>query len=237
MALGLLAGAAGPGRPRPRRTPGARRHTGPSGARPAPDVGGRASRDVGGLALRRAGRRHTRVLSSTDKQGRTGAMTFVKVGHQIVQRGQAVILEEQDIVYRAAAAPAAQEPSLASAAARRCGAGTDEWDVEVSPSLSSLLRADLQRPPHPLRPGLLPRRRRLSGSVGARAAAGHPHGRGRPAARSRHERAGAVRLSPAVPTVRPPRARGVSDPDRRGLVTQARDRSGRQTATGTVRTG
>ena len=47
----------------------------------------------------------TRVLSMTSKVGRTGALMFVVVGHQIVQRDQVVVDEEQDVVYREPTSP------------------------------------------------------------------------------------------------------------------------------------
>ncbi len=105
-------------------------------------AGGRVT-TFGPLRCDEPATRHTGVLSSTDKQGRTGAMTFVKVGHEISQRGQVVIREEQDIVYRAAAAPAAlaadepgappAEPELEVGDA--LPVGPDEWAVEVSPTV------------------------------------------------------------------------------------------------------
>ena len=76
-------------------------------APPAPGLrrmwaGGRV-RASGVLRCGEPATRLTRVLSMTDKVGRTGPMTFVVVGHQIVQRDQVVVDEEQDIVYRAPA--------------------------------------------------------------------------------------------------------------------------------------
>ncbi|MGV1008062.1 MAG: FAS1-like dehydratase domain-containing protein [Dermatophilaceae bacterium] len=82
--------------------------------------------------------RHTRVLNSTDKQGRTGPMTFVKIGHEIMQRGRVVISEEQDIVYRAAApADGAPAPAGDSDAESVDPAPTapGDWEVDVSPTL------------------------------------------------------------------------------------------------------
>src|ERR1700689_172565 len=75
---------------------------------PAPGLrrmwaGGRV-RASGVLRCGEPATRLTRVLSMTGKVGRTGPMTFVVVGHQIVQRDQGVVDGEQDIVYREAAA-------------------------------------------------------------------------------------------------------------------------------------
>jgi 3-methylfumaryl-CoA hydratase len=71
------------------------------------------------------------VLSVQDKPGRSGPLTFVTVGHEIVQHGRAVIEEQQDIVYRQAAAqpssPPPDNPAMPAAA--------DEWAIDVSPTL------------------------------------------------------------------------------------------------------
>ena len=50
--------------------------------------------------------RRTSVLTVTEKEGRSGKLTFVTVGHQVSQGGVVVISEEQDIVYREEAVPA-----------------------------------------------------------------------------------------------------------------------------------
>lgn len=49
--------------------------------------------------------RVTEILSETDKTGRSGRMRFVTLRHRLSVDGQAVIEEEQDIVYREASAP------------------------------------------------------------------------------------------------------------------------------------
>jgi 3-methylfumaryl-CoA hydratase len=67
----------------------------------------------------------TRVLSMTDKVGRTGPMKFVVVGHQIVQRDQVVVDEEQDVVYR--------EADTAAASAGGVAGGSPAPDVPVVP--------------------------------------------------------------------------------------------------------
>ena len=81
----------------------------------------------------------TRVLSMTGKVGRTGPMTFVVVGHQIVQRDQVVVDEEQDIVYREAGTAAGPAGGLADgsdgADAPVVPAGAGEWEIPVSPTL------------------------------------------------------------------------------------------------------
>lgn len=54
---------------------------------------------VGQTATRRSAVRHT-----VRKPGRSGVLTFVTVGHEIVQDGRTVVDDEQDIVYLAPAA-------------------------------------------------------------------------------------------------------------------------------------
>lgn len=51
--------------------------------------------------------RNTQILSETDKTGRSGAMRFVTLEHRVLHDGDAAIIEEQDVVYREAAAPGA----------------------------------------------------------------------------------------------------------------------------------
>jgi 3-methylfumaryl-CoA hydratase len=103
-----------------------------------------ASGTVTGLGPLRCGRsasRRTQVLGSQDKEGRSGRMTFVTVGHEIVQDGVVVIREEQNIVYRDAAPPAG---GVADAASRATSGmpeqpavpiGPDEWEVLIDPTL------------------------------------------------------------------------------------------------------
>ena len=107
-------------------------------APPAPGLrrmwaGGRV-RASGVLRCGEPATRLTRVLSTTAKVGRTGPMTFVVVGHQIVQRDQVVVDEEQDIVYRqpvgAGAASATDEAEAAVVPA-----GDGEREIPVSPTL------------------------------------------------------------------------------------------------------
>lgn len=111
-------------------------------APPAPGLrrmwaGGRV-RASGVLRCGEPATRLTRVLSMTDKVGRTGPMTFVVVGHQIVQRDQVVVDEEQDIVYRA---PVSAGGAGGSAGAASLGegavvpAGDGEREVPISPTL------------------------------------------------------------------------------------------------------
>jgi 3-methylfumaryl-CoA hydratase len=75
--------------------------------------------------------RRTTVLSTQTKQGRSGTLTFLAVGHQIYQHGHVVVDERQDLVYRDAAA----SMSTGSDPDADVPAAPDEWSVDVSPSL------------------------------------------------------------------------------------------------------
>jgi 3-methylfumaryl-CoA hydratase len=68
-------------------------------------AGGRLRVD-GPLRVGEVATRSSRVVSTVDKPGRTGLLTFVTVAHEISQRDQVVVVDEQDLVYRdATAAP------------------------------------------------------------------------------------------------------------------------------------
>src|ERR1700749_196039 len=68
-------------------------------------AGGRV-RTSGPLRCGEPATKRTRVLAGTEKQGRSGRLTFVTVGVQVLQNGAVVVDEEQDIVYRNEAAAA-----------------------------------------------------------------------------------------------------------------------------------
>ena len=76
------------------------------------------------------------VMSVTEKQGRTGPLTFVTVGHQIAQDDGLVVYEEQEIVYRETSS-AAQPPAAPAQPDEgpMMPAGDGEWEIEVSPTL------------------------------------------------------------------------------------------------------
>ncbi len=65
-------------------------------------AGGRV-RWSGPLRCGEVATRRSTVAAAVEKQGRSGAFTLVTVQHQISQRGQVLIDEEQDILYRDAA--------------------------------------------------------------------------------------------------------------------------------------
>ncbi|RSN26042.1 mesaconyl-C4 CoA hydratase [Amycolatopsis sp. WAC 01416] len=93
-------------------------------------AGGRV-RTLGRLRCGLSATRHTEVLSVREKQGRTGRLTFVVTGHKIVQDGEVVVEEEQDIVYR----DAASRPVEVATGEPEVSAAEDEWAIDVSPTL------------------------------------------------------------------------------------------------------
>ncbi len=94
-------------------------------------AGGRV-RARGPLRCGEPATKRTRVLSVTEKNGRSGRLSFVTAGHQVVQRGEAVIDEEQDIVYRAAAGPRAPAPAAADPGPG-VPAADGEREIAISP--------------------------------------------------------------------------------------------------------
>jgi 3-methylfumaryl-CoA hydratase len=94
-------------------------------------AGGRVTR-LGPLIVGREATRRTEVVSSFDKQGRTGRLTFAVVRHTIAQDGEVKVVEEQDVVYRDAALPGA--PAEA-AAVTPVPPGDGEWSLPVDPVL------------------------------------------------------------------------------------------------------
>jgi 3-methylfumaryl-CoA hydratase len=108
------------------------------GSIPAPPEPGRRRMFAGGrvrsLAPLRCGEpatHRTEVLSTQEKHGRSGRLTFVTVGQQIIQGGQAVIDERQDIVYRDMAdTPVEPEPEAVTQPP-----DDSEWSIDVTPTL------------------------------------------------------------------------------------------------------
>jgi len=100
-------------------------------------AGGRV-RTSGALRCEGPATKRSTVLSVTEKQGRTGHLTFVTAGHQITQDGRVVVDEEQDIVYRDAVAPTGATASPSPEPADEgeiVPAGDGEREIEISPSL------------------------------------------------------------------------------------------------------
>lgn len=106
------------------------------GTVPAPPGPGRRRMWAGGRVTTRGplrcgerATRHSTVLSVTEKQGRTGALTFVVARHRIVQHGRPVVDEEQDIVYREAV------PLTLPDDGPVVPPEDGEWSIEVTPPL------------------------------------------------------------------------------------------------------
>jgi len=116
------------------------------GTLPAPPGPGRRRMWAGGrvhaLGSLRCGEpatKRTRVLAVTEKRGRSGRLTFVTVGVQVRQDGALVVDEEQDIVYRDAATATAPDPEPGARAAAAPPAevppGPGERAIEISPTV------------------------------------------------------------------------------------------------------
>lgn len=80
----------------------------PTSGIPAPPGPGRLRMFAGGrisehvpLRFGAVATRTSQVVSSTEKQGRSGPLTFVTVRHTIEQDGRVALVDENDIVYRA----------------------------------------------------------------------------------------------------------------------------------------
>jgi 3-methylfumaryl-CoA hydratase len=81
----------------------------PDSGIPAPPEPNRLRMFAGGrvktiepLLFGRSATRTTRIVSTTQKQGRSGELTFLTVRHEIEQNGRLKIIDEQDLVYRTA---------------------------------------------------------------------------------------------------------------------------------------
>lgn len=75
--------------------------------------------------------RRTEVLATTEKQGRSGRLVFTTIAQRIFQRGELVVDERQDIVYRdLPTSPAAPDPD-----GEPVPAAADEWELEITPPL------------------------------------------------------------------------------------------------------
>lgn len=100
---------------------------------------GGAVRSLGPLRVGQVASRRSRVLTTVQKTGRSGRLTFVTVGHTILQGGVPVVEERQDLVYRdvvagRAVSDAGGATGTAGTAAR-LEIAPEEWSVPVSPSL------------------------------------------------------------------------------------------------------
>ena len=111
------------------------------GTLPAPPGAGRRRMWAGGRVAAKAPLRcgepatkRTRVLAVTEKHGRSGHLTFVTVGVQVWQRGAVVVDEEQDIVYRDAAGPSTG-PASPAGPSPVVPPGQGEREIGISPTV------------------------------------------------------------------------------------------------------
>jgi 3-methylfumaryl-CoA hydratase len=96
-------------------------------------AGGRL-RFVAPLEIGATATRMSQVVGIQDKSGRSGRLAFVTVKHSITSGGTTAIHEEQDIVYRAAAAPGAASPAPQPAPSAA------QWEQEINPTAALLFR-------------------------------------------------------------------------------------------------
>ncbi len=92
---------------------------------------GGSIRSLGPLRVGAPATRRSEVLDTAEKQGRSGKLTFVTVGHTIVQRGEVVVEERQEILYRSAASL----PAVVAETGDPLRVGPDEWSIPVDPTL------------------------------------------------------------------------------------------------------
>lgn len=83
------------------------------------------------LRIGASARRQSVIAAVNEKEGRTGKLLFVTVGHQYVQGGVVCIEEEQDIVYREPSPPKLQGSVTAPQA---------QWAESVTPDAVMLFR-------------------------------------------------------------------------------------------------
>lgn len=108
---------------------------------PAPGLrrmwAGGVVRTVGPLVVDRVATRTSFVAKTQEKLGRTGAMTFVTVRHEVSQDGRVVVEEDQHIVYRAATAPdpAGGAEATQAVASEDVPPAPDEWVIDPSSTL------------------------------------------------------------------------------------------------------
>jgi 3-methylfumaryl-CoA hydratase len=97
-------------------------------------AGGRVRTD-GRLQVGRPATRRTSVAAVEEKTGRSGRLTFVTVSHQVEQDSVVVVDEEQDIVYRDAVPAASAPVPSTSLPTDSEPPSPGEWPIETSPVL------------------------------------------------------------------------------------------------------
>jgi 3-methylfumaryl-CoA hydratase len=96
-------------------------------------AGGRVEQH-GGLVTGHEATRRSEVTAVHEKEGSSGHLTFVEVTHTIEQRGRPVVVERQDIVYRAKA-PATESPAPAAADVVPMPSPEGGWTLGIGPAL------------------------------------------------------------------------------------------------------
>ncbi|WP_318531884.1 FAS1-like dehydratase domain-containing protein [Amycolatopsis eburnea] len=192
-------------------------------------AGGRV-RTTGELRWGEEATRHSEVLATREKQGRSGPLTFVTVAHRIHQAGRLVVDEEQDLVYRASGG------ETYPAGGPEVPPEPGEWALDVTPTLLFRFSA-LTYNAHRIHydrdycrdvegyPGLL-----THGPLQALAMAEAARARGAagPLAFEYRLVAPLFDFQGLIASARP---------DAGAMTTAVRDRSGRRTATGSLRPG
>jgi 3-methylfumaryl-CoA hydratase len=111
-----------------------------AGSIPSPPGPGRRRMFAGGrvqvlspLSVGLPATRVSSVRSTKETTGRSGSLTFVTIGHEIIQGGCLVISEEQDIVYRDLEVGAAPAPTKGAALRPVAGGRDRDWVVPIDP--------------------------------------------------------------------------------------------------------
>ncbi len=95
-------------------------------------AGGRIDR-VGELRIGETTRRVSELAGVEHKSGRSGALVVARVEHRLFQRGELVLEERQDLVYREPADSAAQGAEAGEVAGSDPERG--EWELDIDPTL------------------------------------------------------------------------------------------------------
>jgi 3-methylfumaryl-CoA hydratase len=77
--------------------------------------------------------KRTEVLSTTEKEGRSGRLHIVVVRHTISQDGERKIVEQQDLVYREVVVKAS--PATAESSSRVVPTEANEWSLPIDATL------------------------------------------------------------------------------------------------------
>ncbi len=89
------------------------------------------------LAIGESVSRHSRIVSVSPKSGRSGALVFVVVRHELANAAGVALIEEHDIVYRDLPAPGAEHRAAGGATP---APGAAEWKRRIVPDDVLLFR-------------------------------------------------------------------------------------------------